>query len=240
MNGYRPMPSWLPAIGCAGMALALSLMCLMPLVLVDAMQGALQRLNLSPETASLAVFGILLGGLVNIPVYRIVRTELQPVELLGAYGVWGFSPRFQRVRRDTLIAVNVGGCIIPTAIAVWEAMQLASAGGWPKTATLLIVAANVGVCYAAARPVTGIGIMMPGFVSPLTCVLLAWILLGGDDLAPFRAPAAFVGGVAGPLVGADLLHLRDITRVSAGMLSIGGAGTFDGIILSGILAALLA
>jgi len=106
-------------------------------------------------------------------------------------------------------------------------MQLASAGGWPQTATLLIVAANVGVCYAAARPVTGIGIMMPGFVSPLTCVLLAWILLGGDDLAEFRAPAAFVGGVAGPLVGADLLHLKDITRVSVGMLSIGGAGTFE-------------
>lgn len=240
MNGYRPMPSWLPAIGCAGMVLVLSLMCLMPIVLVDAMQGAMRRLHLSPSTASLAVLGILLGGLFNIPVYRIVRDELQPVELLGAYGLWGFTPRFQRVRQDTLIAVNVGGCLIPTAIAVWEAMQLASAGGWPQTATLLIAGANIGVCYAAARPVTGIGIMMPGFVSPLTCVLLSWILLGDDALAEFRAPAAFVGGVTGPLIGADLLHLKDITRVSVGMLSIGGAGTFDGIILSGMLAALLA
>lgn len=240
MNGNRPIPPWLPALGCASMVLVLSLMCLMPLVLVDAMRGALERLNLSPPVASLAVLGILLGGLVNIPVYRIARPDLQPVEILGAYGVWGFSPRFQRVRQDTLIAVNVGGCLIPSAIAVWEAMQLASAGGWPQTATLMIAAANIGVCYAAARPVTGIGIMMPGFVSPLTCVLLAWILLGGDDLAEFRAPAAFVGGVAGPLIGADLLRLRDITRVSVGMLSIGGAGTFDGIILSGMLAALLA
>jgi uncharacterized membrane protein len=51
---------------------------------------------------------------------------------------------------------------------------------------------------------------------------------------------AFVAGVLGPLIGADLFHLKDISRVSAGILSIGGAGTFDGIVLSGILAALLA
>jgi uncharacterized membrane protein len=32
--------------------------------------------------------------------------------------------------------------------------------------------------------------------------------------------------------------LRVFSRVSVGMLSIGGAGTFDGIILSGVLEAL--
>jgi uncharacterized membrane protein len=51
---------------------------------------------------------------------------------------------------------------------------------------------------------------------------------------------AYVAGNLGPLVGADLLHLKEILRVPAGMLSFGGAGTFDGIVLSGILAALLA
>lgn len=240
MNGYRPVPGWLPALGCASIVAAVSLMCLMPIVLVDAMQGAMQRLHLTPQAAFLAVFGILAGGLFNIPIYRIARHELQPVEILGAYGLWGFSPRWQRVRQDTVIAINVGGCVIPLAIAVWEAMQLSAVGGWPQAATLLIALANIGVCYAVARPVTGIGIMMPGFVSPLTCVMLAWILLGDPQFAELRAPAAFVGGVAGPLIGADLLHLKDITRVSVGMLSIGGAGTFDGIVLSGVVAALFA
>jgi len=56
-------------------------------------------------------------------------------------------------------------------------------------------------------------------------------------LAPtFATPVAFVAGVTGPLVGADLLHLRDIERMATGMVSIGGAGTFDGILLTGILA----
>lgn len=82
------------------------------------------------------------------------------------------------------------------------------------------------------------GIMMPGLVSPLVAVSLTWLLLPFGS--PDRAPVAFVGGVLGPLIGANLLHLRDISRLSTGLLSMGGAGTFDGIVLSGILAALLA
>ena len=54
------------------------------------------------------------------------------------------------------------------------------------------------------------------------------------------APVAYIAGVAGPLIGADLLHLKDIEESATGVASIGGAGTFDGIVLSGIVAAFLA
>jgi len=47
-------------------------------------------------------------------------------------------------------------------------------------------------------------------------------------------------GVAGPVIGADLLHLKEIEQSAVGIASIGGAGTFDGIVLSGIVAAYLA
>jgi uncharacterized membrane protein len=57
------------------------------------------------------------------------------------------------------------------------------------------------------------------------------------ELAP---PIAFTAGVLGPLIGADLLHLRDLQSPGAGVSSIGGAGTFDGIVLSGMVATLLA
>ena len=76
---------------------------------------------------------------------------------------------------------------------------------------------------------------MPAFVSPIAAVTLALVL--APEAAP---PVAFVIGVVGPLVGADLLHLRDVEATEIGVVSIGGAGTFDGIILSGILAAYLA
>jgi uncharacterized membrane protein len=46
--------------------------------------------------------------------------------------------------------------------------------------------------------------------------------------------------VLGPLIGSDLLHLRDIKALETEVASIGGAGTFDGIVLSEIVAAYLA
>jgi uncharacterized membrane protein len=44
----------------------------------------------------------------------------------------------------------------------------------------------------------------------------------------------------GALIGGDLLNLGRVAEMSAPMLSIGGAGTFDGVFLTGILAGLLA
>lgn len=239
MNGYQPPPTWIPAAGCLALLAVVSLMCLMPIMLVDMMQLALERLHLSRQGAMLAVLGIFLGGLVNIPVYRMEREEPQPVELMGAYGLWAWTPRLERYRPDTLIAINVGGCLVPSILAARQTLYLLQAGGWPLTALCVVVAVNIAICYQMARPVSGIGIMLPAFVPPLAAVGASWVLLAAPQYALVRAPVAFVAGVAGPLIGADLLHLRDIARVSVGMLSIGGAGTFDGIVLSGFLAALL-
>lgn len=55
-----------------------------------------------------------------------------------------------------------------------------------------------------------------------------------------RAPLAYVGGTLGVLLGADLFRLRDIRRLGAPVASIGGAGTFDGVFITGLLAVLLA
>ena len=43
----------------------------------------------------------------------------------------------------------------------------------------------------------------------------------------------------GALVGADLTNLGGITKLGAPMVSIGGAGTFDGVFLTGVIAVLL-
>jgi uncharacterized membrane protein len=51
---------------------------------------------------------------------------------------------------------------------------------------------------------------------------------------------AYVAGTIGTLVGADLLNLRRVQDLGAPVVSIGGAGTFDGIFVTGILAVLLA
>jgi uncharacterized membrane protein len=60
-------------------------------------------------------------------------------------------------------------------------------------------------------------------------------------LSPDLAPAlAYTAGTLGTLIGGDLLNLRKIRGLGAPVVSIGGAGTFDGIFLTGIIAVLLA
>ena len=114
-------------------------------------------------------------------------------------------------------------------------IHLATAGWSAVAASGLASLLNSIICYLVARPVPGTGIVMPGLLSAFMAAGLA-LLLAPDQ----AAPVAFIAGVVGPLVGADLLHLRDISKNAIGMASIGGAGTFDGIVLSGIVAAYLA
>jgi len=82
---------------------------------------------------------------------------------------------------------------------------------------------------------TVIGIGMPVFIAPVVAVITAVLLEPAN-----AAPLAFSSGVLGVLLGADILHLADIRAMGVRVASIGGAGTFDGIFLTGIIAVLLA
>lgn len=243
MSQFEPRPPrLLPPLGCLAVALSLMLLCLMPFIFVQVMQTALLRLHLSAPVAVLAVVGIFVGSMINIPVHRFTREEPQPEIVMGFMYYGMMAPQFRRLRRETVVAVNAGGCVIPVLIALWQVFHVSKLGTGPLLGLAGVCAANIVVCYLAARPVPGIGIMMPAFLSPLVAVGVTWMLcalipqVGVKNLAPI----AFTAGVAGPLIGADLLHLKDLMRTPTGMMSIGGAGTFDGIVLSGVLAALLA
>ncbi len=213
----------------------LILMVLSPLLFGEIMLASLHKLHLSPQIALALMIGMFAGGLINIPVRRIRRTTPIATHPLDIYGLSGFLPGLQRHASETIVAVNLGGCIIPVGIALYEIARLAQVGSSLLLAVAAGCAINIVVCYAIARPVPGVGIAMPAFVSPLAAAALAMLLASET-----AAPAAFIIGIAGPLIGADLLHLREVEATETGIVSIGGAGTFDGIILSGILAAYLA
>jgi uncharacterized membrane protein len=208
---------------------------LFPLVFGELMVTALAKLHLSRESAALIFMAILFGGLVNIPVARLKREEPAIVHPLAVYGLPRVWPRLGRTTPDTIIAVNVGGALVPAGLVIYEAVHLGALGQSLLWATAGACVVNTFISYHLARPVPGLGIAMPGFVSPIVSALLA-LFIAPDNAAPI----AFIVGVTGPLVGADLLHLDDIKKIGAGLASIGGAGTFDGIVLSGIVAAYLA
>ena len=227
-----------PLLGCLPLILAMLLMCLIPLMLYDVGKTAMERLGLSPISASLAIGGIFIGSLFNYPVYEIHKDELQPEVQFGPLGAF-VQRSYQRVQARTIVAVNVGGCVIPVALAMLQMMRLAKDGGGAVMVALLVSAISIVVCWRTARPVEGLGILMPGFIPPIVSVLATWLFLFNADPEQ-RAATAFIAGVAGPVIGADLLNLKKVTTTPVAVMSIGGAGTFDGIVLSGILSALLA
>jgi uncharacterized membrane protein len=229
-----PIFRWLSLLATA------VLLVLLPFLYGGIMLGGLGKLHINPKAAIALTIAIIIGGFINIPVRRIVHQhQVVVVHPLAAFGLSGMLPRLRRVQRETIIAVNVGGCLIPLGIAAYELSYLAAAGRGALAAVTAACAVNALVCYVTARPVPGVGIVMPGLLAALVAAGLALVF------APAHAaPVAFVAGVVGPLVGADLLHLTDLagknlTSKPAGIMSIGGAGTFDGIVLSGIVAAYL-
>lgn len=220
--------------GCLALLIVFFVLILLPFFFAQFMVVALSKLGLSPPVALLALIGIIFGSMVNIPFKTIPRDEEIFVDPFGLYGFGPLFPRFRVRRSYTTLAVNLGGCLIPCAIAIYEVTRVAVRGSGALLTLIIITLITVVVCYRISRPLPGIGIAIPALIPPLIAAALSLLLM--PDFAP---PVAFVAGVLGPLIGADLLRLKEMTRIATGIASIGGAGTFDGIVLSGLIAALL-
>ncbi|MGO9944352.1 MAG: DUF1614 domain-containing protein [Rhodoblastus sp.] len=220
---YLPVPMFLYAI-FAGALLALFV-----LIQLGVLRYAYMRIGLEPRVAMLVLFGSLLGSYVNIPVARLPAERVAAREVVDLFGI----PYVVPVEVDwpgTVIAVNVGGALIPILLSIY---LLAHNRIWVVgTIATAIVALFV---HLLAHLVPGVGITVPIFAPFLITAAVA-VLLSRE----FAAPLAYVSGSLGTLIGADLSNLGQIGGLGTPIASIGGAGTFDGVFLTGILAVLLA
>jgi uncharacterized membrane protein len=171
----------------------------------------------------------LVGSYINIPVAELPPERVVSDRIVSFFGVQYVVPEVHEWP-GTIIAVNVGGAIIPTLLSIYLLIKnrLYLRG-------LIGVAVVAAVVHLFAQPVEGVGISVPTFIPPLVAVGVALLL--SWHRAP---PLAYIAGSLGTLIGADLLNLDKIQGLGAPVASIGGAGTFDGIFVSGILAVLLA
>lgn len=197
-------------------------------IALDVVEVAVAKLGFSSNGAFLLFAAVVLGSVINIPLYE----RISHVPIISDFAdlwmnrFWGIPLR--QMEQKTIVALNVGGGLIPTLLAIYELTRSDPLACGVVTAIVTVVS------YFSAQIVPGIGIQMNALVAPLTAALTA-LLIAGDG----AAPVAFAGGILGTLIGADILHLREIERMSAGVLSIGGAGVFDGIALCGLFALLL-
>jgi len=202
---------------------------LVALIQVGILRYAYMRLGVSSGTALLLLLGSLLGSYINIPLVELPAQNIlsgQEVEFFGVH----YSVPVVIDWPGTVIAINVGGALIPTLMSFY---LLAKNRLWGLG--LLATACVAAVCYSLARPVPGVGIALPTFVPAVTAAIAAWLLS-----RRYAALLAYIGGSVGTLIGAHLLNLGAIQGLGAPVASIGGAGTFDGIFLTAILAVLIA
>jgi uncharacterized membrane protein len=191
---------------------------------------AFVKLGLTPEAASFLLLGTLLGSGINLPLYSLHTKETGHLVMSpDRKPVWEI---FQPAREGKIvIAVNVGGCLIPVGLCFYF-MSLQVIDPIRIIAGILAITA---LSYKFSRLIPGLGVGMPVFLAPLTSALVALVL---DP--EHAAHLAYISGVFGVLIGADILRLNTIAGLGTPVAAIGGAGTFDGIFMTGIIAALLA
>lgn len=132
------------------------------------------------------------------------------------------------MRQEYGLAINLGGTIIPTGVSIYLLFKA------PLLPTPLATALMILICKFLTRSVPGRGLAIPMIIPPVLATAFA-LLLGGD----FAPQVAYISGVLGTLIGGDLLNLGRARKLGAGIVSIGGAGVFDGIFLVGILSVVL-
>lgn len=200
------------------------------LIQLRILRYAYMRLGVGPGAALLLLFGSLIGSYFNIPITILPGPpSVMSGQIVEFYGMRYVVP-FVVSSPGTVLAVNVGGAVIPTLMSAYLVVRYQL---WLKAA--LATVAIAFVIHSMATPVPGVGIAVPVFAPVVATAILAFILS-----REYAAPLAYIGGSMGTLFGADLLNLDKIGSLGAPIASIGGAGTFDGIFLTGILAVLLA
>ncbi|MFA6163633.1 MAG: DUF1614 domain-containing protein [Methylobacter sp.] len=203
---------------------------LVAMIQIRIFEIAFAKLGLTPEVSLLLLIGTLFGSGINLPLFTLRAKKVGPLVMsMERKPIWEL---FQPVMEGKIvIAVNVGGCIIPVGLCLYFiSLQVIA----PEKLLIALLAVTA-LSYNLSRIIPGIGVGMPIFIAPFASALIALIL---DPI--HAAHLAYISGVMGVLIGADILRLKNIIDLGRPVAVIGGAGTFDGIFLTGIIAALLA
>ncbi len=212
--------------------LGLFLLLLAVLVLVfelRVLSYAYRKIGVPPRYMFVVMLVSLLGSHFNIPLFELRVAQVAPPADATVFGRTYVPPPVVQ-RGATVVAINVGGALVPILLSLYLFLRLRMRGRM-----LLGTAIVAVIVHSLARIVPGVGIAVPMFLPPLAAAAVSLALAFRQ--AP---PLAYVSGSMGALIGADLWNLPQVAEIGAPVVAIGGAGTFDGVFLTGIIAGLLA
>jgi uncharacterized membrane protein len=192
-------------------------------------QYAYERVGVGPHFMLALLLLSFLGSYVNINIIQLPPERMYGSGIVQFFGV-PYEIPVVRESPGTIIAVNVGGAIVPTLLSLYLIVKNRFYGKALIATGLVTI-----IVHLLAYPVPGVGIGEPIFVPPVATAIVA-LAISRERAAPL----AYVAGSLGTLIGADLLNLGKVAGLGAPIASIGGAGKFDGIFLNALFAVLLA
>jgi uncharacterized membrane protein len=186
-------------------------------------------MGLAPHTMIAVLLMSLLGSYINIPIANLPERHMASAAVVTFFGIPYVVP-VMRASPSTILAINVGGALIPTVLSLYLIVR-----NRLFTLSLWGIAVVSLACYLLATPEPGLGIAEPIFVPCIITTVMALALS-----RRYAGPLAYICGSLGTLIGADLMNLGKIRGLGAPVASIGGAGTFDGIFVIGLLSVVYA
>jgi len=218
------MVAFFPFAGKFSAFLAIILFFIFILIEINVITYAFERLGINHRYVFTILLLSFLGSSINIPIAQII-SEREVVREVTNFGWHIVLPE----RNNVILEVNVGGALIPVLVSLYLLLKMST----PFRA-LISVAIVAAISNYFATPVRGLGITIPTFIPPIVAAACAIVLNRRE--AP---QIAYIAGSMGTLIGADLLNLPVVAQLGSRFVSIGGAGTFDGIFFSSIIAVLL-
>ncbi len=182
-------------------------------------------------------FFYLFYGMVHRAFQRIGFTPGQASAILMGTLFLSFLPPIRLLPvGDWVVAISIGGALIPIAISIALLRKYPTIGLEAVTGVTI-----VAVVTYLVTSVTPEGIVSPfplWLLPPITAALVSLAAFWREETA--AAPLAYVSGVIGTLIGADVLRLGEFlsqTPAESGAIAaIGGAQVFDMVFLTGVLA----
>ncbi|MCD5396064.1 MAG: DUF1614 domain-containing protein [Candidatus Pacebacteria bacterium] len=178
-----------------------------------------QKLGLTGEVAFILLLLTLFGSGINIPLTKYKRR----IKRKTFFGFFEFP-----IEEIEGVAINLGGAVVPLGVSLYLFTKIQDI--FPILFALIFM---IIISKTFSKVIPGRGIILPALIPPIFSALFALIFSPQNP-----APCAYIAGTLGTLIGADILNLPKIRRYP-GLISIGGAGVFDGIFLSGIVAVFL-
>src|SRR5260370_14037147 len=190
------------------------------LIQLRILRYAYMRLGVGPGAAMLLLIGSLTGSYFNMPIRVLPGRPVMSGQIVDFYGMRYVVP-FVTSWPGTVLAVNVGGAVIPTIMSTYLVIRY---NLWLKAAIATAIIA--AIIHAMATPVPGVGIAVPVFAPVVATAIIAFLLS-----RQYAAPLAYLGWPLGTLLGADLLNLDKISHLGAPVAPLRGAGAFHATLL---------